>query len=71
MALLIKLKDTHKMTVEKTILGVVPAMQATALLAGTIPRKRQKKRKLLRSTAKILVGVPMIQATSQVIGGMN
>ena len=58
------------MSTAKTILGVVPAMQAASLLAETVPR-RNRKRKLVKTGMKAIMGTSLIQANAQFIGGMD
>jgi len=64
------------MSTAKTILGIVPTMQSVALASAayrTIPRRRKKNRsrKMLKGYAKIMTGIPLTQATAQMIGGMD
>jgi hypothetical protein len=52
----------------KDILQTVPTLQAASLVGNLA--KKKKKRRLIGDATEIFVGVPLIQSSSQLIGGL-
>lgn len=68
------------MSTAKTILGIVPGLQATALVAANIPdsadfkpkkRKKNGTKKMVKRGVKTLVGIGLIGATAGMISKMS
>ena len=59
------------MTIEKSILGIVPGLQATSLVAANIPKnfgmKKAKPMKMVKLGMTNIVGVGLIGATAGMI----
>lgn len=53
----------------KDILKVVPTLHAAQLVVG-LTKKKKKKRGIIGDATSVLFGVPLIQAESQMIGGL-
>jgi len=51
----------------KEILRLAPTMQSVALLGGTRKKKKGQMHNIVTGATKILVGVPLIKATSDVV----
>jgi len=68
------------MSTAKTILGIVPGLQATALVAANIPdfdlkpsKKKQKNgtKKMVKRGVKTIVGIGLIGPTASMINSMS
>ena len=69
-------------TLTQNVAGLIPGMQSIALAshaAGMIPKDfgpktpkqmRQQNRKMMRGSMNILVGVPLIGATSKMVNAL-
>jgi len=68
------------MSTAKTILGIVPGLQATALVAANIPdsadfnpkkRKKNQTNKMVKRGVKTIVGIGLIGPTAGLINKMS
>ena len=58
-----------KNMITKDILNVVPTLHSAQLINNLYPKKKKKK-DLLKSGTRALIGIPMIQVESQLIGNL-
>ena len=66
------------MSTAKTILGIVPTMQAMTIASSayrSMPKKKQNRKKALKgmigSATNVFVGTPLMTASANFIGGMD
>ena len=67
----------------KSILGVVPGLEATALALSVVPKKdafkikpkkhatRKQIKTMVRGATGIMIGIPFVNATSSMIGKLK
>jgi len=57
------------MTIEKSIIGIVPGLQATALMGENLKlMKKPTSKKFVKTAVTNFIGIGMIGATSEMIG---
>lgn len=63
------------MSVEKSILGIVPGLQATALVGENLklfsPKKRVSSKRIVKTGVKNILGIGLITPTASMINAMS